>query len=168
MTDYRIQHQAPGSEGAPLYDLTGNGVYPSDVYDRPDFYLAGHRSDWEAVAKIRASREKPDRRVWIYRAVPKGVLVISPGDWVAITKDYARDHGKARDPADDMPVIAARVMASQIFTIGDIQEWGYEGPPLKGRVVFRPRKPLTPEQKEARNLAARSKRRWEKIRKWRS
>jgi hypothetical protein len=104
----------------------------------------------------------------MYRSVPRGVLTFNPGDWVAITKAYARDHGRhGSDPGLDMPVIAARVSASRLFTSGDsYQEWGYDGPPLEGRVVFRPRKPPTPERREAANLARRSQRRAAKRRAW--
>jgi hypothetical protein len=164
---YRIQHQAPGKEGAPLYDVTANEVYPKDFYARSFEYHPGHRSDGDAVDKIFDSRDKPDRKVWIYRAVPKGVLTIYPGDWVAITKAYAVDHGKG----SDMNVIVARVLASEIFTEGDsFQEWGYVGPEIPGRVVHRPRKPLTEEQKverlQQRHAQARAERARERAKGW--
>lgn len=168
--DYRMSHQAPDAEsGSPLFDVTLNGTYPKDFYDRPDWYLTGHESDWEAVGVINASRNKPDRRLWIYRAVPKGVLTINTGDWVTTTKSYARDHGKhGSDSSQDMPVIAARVYARDLFTSGDsLQEWGYMGPALKGTVVFRPRKKPTEEQAEARRASRRSASSRARIAKWR-
>ena len=128
--DYQMDHRPADAEsGAPLSDVTANGIYPADFYDRPDWYPAGHDSDWEAVGKILHYRGKPDARVRIYRAVPKGVREIRPGDWVAITKSYARDHGKhGSDPSQDMLVLAARVLAKDIVTSGDsYQEWGYVG-----------------------------------------
>jgi hypothetical protein len=34
---YHMQHRAPGrEEGAPLHDVTANGVYPSDFRRAPD------------------------------------------------------------------------------------------------------------------------------------
>lgn len=167
--DYRMQHRAPDRDsGAPLFDLTGNGIYPSDFYDRPDWYPAGHDSDGDALGIIYRVRGRPEARLWMYRAVPRGILTFNPGDWVAITKAYARDHGRhGSDPGLDMPVIAARVSAARLFTAGDsYQEWGYDGPPLEGHVVFRPRKPLTPEQRDARNAARRSAQRAAKRRAW--
>lgn len=139
--DYRMEHKAPDTRDAPLHDLTANKVYPADVYTRPDWYLAGHSSDWEAWSKIARTHNKPERRVWMYRAVPRGVRVINPGDWVAITKAYACDHSRADDPANDMAVIAARTEANKLFTDGNsFQEWGYTGPMIKGQVVVRPRR----------------------------
>jgi len=144
MIDYRMQHRPPdASTGAPLHDVTGNDVYPADFYERPDWYLAHHKSDWEAIGKISFARGKPEHRIWIYRSVPRGVRLIHPGDWVAITKSYARDEGRhPTDSSEDMEVLTARVRAKDIHTAGDsFQEWGYNGPEvLKGTIVFRPRK----------------------------
>lgn len=40
--DYRGQHQAPDKEGgAPLHDVSSNGIYPKDYYDNPHWYGAG-------------------------------------------------------------------------------------------------------------------------------
>jgi hypothetical protein len=140
--DYRVPHRPPdASSGAPLHDLTGNLIYPADFYDHPDWYLTGHDSDQEALSEIWRVRGRPEARVQIYRAVPRGVKIIQPGDWVAITKSYARDHGRhGSDSTEDMPVITARVQARDLYTQGDsFQEWGYNGPgPVTGQVVFRP------------------------------
>ena len=35
---YRGEHLAPDQDSAPGYDLTLNGVYPKDVYDKPSWY----------------------------------------------------------------------------------------------------------------------------------
>ena len=168
--DYRMSHQAPDAEsGSPLYDVTLNGTYPRDFYDRPSWYLSGHDSDWEAIGIIRASLNKPDRRLWIYRAVPRGVRNFNTGDWVSITKSYARDHGRhPTDTEQDMPVLAARVYAHDLYTSGDsLQEWGYVGPTKEGLVVFRPRKKPSEEQIEARNVARRSASSRARVARWR-
>jgi hypothetical protein len=149
VTDYRMQHRPAGLEGAPLHDVTANGVLPKDFYQRPHEYPAHHSSDGEAVSKIFEARGRPDRSVWIYRAVPRGVRIIAPGDWVAITKSYARDEGRhPSKPSEDMEVITAKVRAKDIHTSGDsIQEWGYNGSAgVKGTVVFRPRREKTYEE----------------------
>jgi len=161
---YRIAHGAPGLEGAPLWDLTQNGVYPADVYSRPDWYLHGHESDWDAWHRIRSSRNKPEKRWPIFRAVPKGVRVINPGDWIAITREYAKDHARANRPEDDMVVIEARAPASSLFTSGDsLQEWGYTGPALAARVVVRGRRVLSEEQKKKKSSRAAKARRLDRL-----
>ena len=160
MTDYRMQHRPAGLEGAPLHDLTANEVFPKGFYQRPDLYPAYHSSDGEAVSKIFESRGRPDRLVWIYRAVPRGVRIIAPGDWVSITKSYARDEGRhPSKPSEDMEVLAAKVRAKDIHTSGDsIQEWGYNGSAgVKGTVVFRPRAVKEKTYEELVVAAARKK-----------
>jgi hypothetical protein len=71
--DYRGVHRAPGREGAPLHDLTANGVYPDDVYapSGPRIYGLGSFEDAGAWSIVAASRGKPSRKVRVYRAVPK-------------------------------------------------------------------------------------------------
>lgn len=125
---YRGAHRAPGkSNGAPLHDLTRNDIYPCDVYSRPRVYAAGPEdiASWKIA---RDARCKPGKRVRIYRAVPKGIKVINPGDWVSIVVDYAVLHaidleGKGRDGE----VISMVVPARHVYTNGDsISEWGYD------------------------------------------
>ncbi len=126
-----------------MYDLTLNGVYPADVYEHPEWYFAHHESDLEAWAKIASVRGRPNARVVIYRAVPRGVRTFYPGDWVTITRRYAMDHGWAVgqfDESENMPVIAKRVPASVIYTDGNsMLEWGYVGPEVDGWFSYRPR-----------------------------
>jgi len=50
---------------------------------------------------------------------------INPGDWVTITKQYAKDHGESA-LRGEYTLLSAKVKASDIFTNGDsIHEWGY-------------------------------------------
>ncbi len=130
--DYQGSHQAPGREGARADDLTMNGVYPADVYERPDWYESG--DGLAEMHKIIRLRGQPDARVWIFRAVPRSVAgplegrsrrLISPGDWVTTSKQYAKDHGDSA--LEGKYVIAAlRVRARDIYTEGNsIFEWGY-------------------------------------------
>lgn len=159
---YHMRHRAPGPEGAPAYDLTKNQVYPKDVYQTLWEYRTYHRSDADANAVLYRVRGRPEARLTICRAVPKGVKTINPGDWVSIAKAYAIDHGKdGHDRAKDMPVICARTEARNIHTDGNsLLEWGYNGSaPLHATVAYRPRAPATAEQKVARRAAANNKRR---------
>lgn len=126
--DYMMDHRPPGPEdGAPLDDLTGGGnIYPDDVYSANGqrYYGTGHSSDAEAFRKAKSYRGEPDAPITIYRAVPtEAGGEINRGDWVAITKSYAEDHGEG---LGDYKIITKQVKARDIFTNGDsIQEWGY-------------------------------------------
>lgn len=142
--EYGMQHRPPGAEeGAPLYDLTGNGVYPADVYDHPEWYASGHPLDMDAWALAARKRGRPESPVWIYRAAPCEVKTINSGDWVTTVFRYAREHGKHdSDPSQDLCVGVAKTWARCIHTDGNsLFEWGYNCPePLRMTRRFRPRK----------------------------
>lgn len=131
--DYHGWHGAPDPDtGSPLWDL--RGVYPEDVYSSLGlrYYGTGHEADAEAFALVRAARGRRDKRIRIYRAIPKSLprgTKINPGDWVAITRAYARDHG--RSLPGGYKVLSMAVPARDLFTNGDsIQEWGYHPQPF--------------------------------------
>ncbi|AUR85775.1 hypothetical protein NVP1081O_040 [Vibrio phage 1.081.O._10N.286.52.C2] len=74
-SDYMGSHRAPGPpHAARLDDLTkGDFSYPDDIYgpDATRYYATGSsRADSESMAVIRASRDSPNSKVVIYRAVP--------------------------------------------------------------------------------------------------
>lgn len=82
LLEYKGEHQAPTKEdSASLDDLTGNGVYPDDVYTHPQYYTH-EDTDKECFSIALACRGKPNKMVRIYRAVPLG-------DKKAIEKDIA-------------------------------------------------------------------------------
>jgi len=132
---YRMQHQAPGEDAAPLHDLTANGVFPKDIHTSPQFYFHDSENDPKGYQVAKRVQGKPEATVTAYRAVPKGVQHINPGDWVAVHPDYARQHAMLDDdPKHDMPVISAEVPAKHLTTDGNsLSEWGYNGPKVKGR-----------------------------------
>ena len=142
--EYGTAHRPPGPEdGAPLYDLTKNGVYPEDAYTHPNYYTTGHPLDMVAWGLAAQKRGRPESPVWIYRAAPCDVRMINSGDWVTTVRRYAREHGKHdSDPARDMCVGVAKTRARCIHTDGNsLFEWGYNCPePLRMKRVFRPRK----------------------------
>jgi len=127
--DYKINHRPPGPEhGAPLHDLTQ--VYPDDVYTHPHYYH-GQRpasaSDREATNAFMAARGKPDQMVKIYRAVPKHVTEINPGDWITTSPSYARVH--AGNKTEGFHVLEAVARAGDLHTDGNsLAEFGYNGP----------------------------------------
>lgn len=135
MSDHRLAHR-PFEDGDELWNLSGNGTFPEDVYEHPEWYSFG---EWTArcASVIRTVRGRPDAQVLIYRAAPAGVTRFDTGDWVTTNLGYARQHAaRTDDPAEDWPVLVASVRADQVRSGGsDIVEWGYFGPPIEGRVV---------------------------------
>jgi hypothetical protein len=130
MTDYRGAHRAPGRRnGAPMFDLTANGVYPCDVYTHPRYYLdpssPWDRESWRAVERVRCA---PAALVTIYRAVPSGAAVINPGDWVTPSRSYAKQHAiDLLGPGADGVVLSIRTSAATLFTNGNsINAWGFD------------------------------------------
>jgi hypothetical protein len=58
----------------------------------------------------------------------KQKITINPGDWVAITKQYAIDHGRSH-LNNQYKILTKTVYARDLFTDGDIHEWGYDPQP---------------------------------------
>src|SRR5882724_268906 len=137
---YHGHHRpADPDHGAPLHDLTGNGIYPADIYTHPHYYESEHHP--ETLNAIHAARGRPNKSVKIYRALPDKSQGINTGDWVTTSRKYAVQHSRhPHDPAQDMPVVSRTVKAQHLITSGDsLNEWGYHGPSLPGR------KPPTPK-----------------------
>jgi len=134
-TDYQMSHRPPEPEdGAPAYDLTGNGnIYPKDVYDSDGARIYGHggsnRAEDKKIHDLLVSiRNKPDAHVTIYRAVPKGVTKVNAGDWVTISEEYAKLHGESSVTArfGDYDILHTTVHANEIYTDGNsLYEWSY-------------------------------------------
>jgi hypothetical protein len=130
---YRGQHTAPGPDfGAPLHDLTGGGqMYPADVYSEKaaQYYGSGNRkADVEAFNLAKQVRGNPDAEVTMYRAVPKNadISAINAGDWVTLSKDYAKGHGESA-LRGDYKILSQKVKAKDLWTNADsIQEFGYQ------------------------------------------
>lgn len=157
---YQGQH-APPSDGPPLHDLLaphpdGGKLYPDDVYTHPHYYTFGDHAA-ESTRVIQQVRGNPDAPVTIYRSLPPlAEPMFNTGDWVAIARGYAAEHGfdrgwdewvepKVPDVFDegegwvrregDWPVMSAIVPAHTVRNGGnDLIEWGYHGPPIPGRV----------------------------------
>jgi hypothetical protein len=139
--DYRGGHTAPGPHfGAPMHDVSGNGMYPADFYGQNGLrYYADHNdpTDRDAYNKITRVKSKPNEMVWIHRAIPTSVYkeamekknprehMIRKGDWVAINKEYAKSHGESVLNGD-YKIASTRVPAKHVWTNADsIHEWGY-------------------------------------------
>jgi hypothetical protein len=129
---YAGGHQPP-QHGAPLHDLLATEHFPRNVYDELHHYthMSGQEpADRESVRAVQSHRGRPDANVTVYRAAPAHVTHINPGDWVTLSKSYAKQHAMQTDnPKEDWPVHAAQVPAHTVRNGGnDIVEWGYHGP----------------------------------------
>ncbi len=129
---YRGAHTAPGPDfGAPLYDLTGGGqMYPADVYSPKavQYYGTGYpAADKEAFALAQRVKGNPDAVVTMYRAVPKdkNIASINQGDWVTLSKSYAKTHGDSVLEGN-YKILEQKVKAKDLWTNADsIHEFGY-------------------------------------------
>lgn len=128
-SNYRGAHTAPSADyGAPGHDLTE--MYPDDIYGPNGARYYGHggldkKLDVETIKILNTFRGKPDKIITIYRAVPKNVKEINPGDWVTINKKYAQSHGKSWLDSN-FTVLSKKVPAREIYTDGNsIHEFGW-------------------------------------------
>ena len=100
------------------------GFYDMGIGELEKTYPGQTRAEYEEILR---SRGNPDSEVKIYRAVPKGVDTINPGDWVAISDDYATNHGEVHLKGD-YHIISAKVPAKYLANEGNsVSEWGYIG-----------------------------------------
>ena len=134
-TSYRGAHQVTEPElgAARLDDMTGGGeVFPDDIYSSNGLRYYGNpnnKFDRESYEIIQKARGNPDMEITIYRAVPKGVKDINPGDFVTPSKTYAKDHafsGYGPMGKDSGDVISKKVKVKDIYSPGDdLNEFGY-------------------------------------------
>lgn len=70
---YRGEHTSPDKEsGAPIHDMTK--LFPEDIYSLNASRLYGHGDypmDNQSISIIHSTKNKPNRKITIYRAVPK-------------------------------------------------------------------------------------------------
>ena len=128
--DYKGEHTAPDADCAPMWDL--RGTYPDDIYTSigVSHYGSGRKDDSEAINIIQATKGRRDKQVRVFRAIPKDAgASINKGDWVAITRSYAKEHGEDH-LNNNFKIISKVVSARDLFTDGNsIQEWGYDPQP---------------------------------------
>lgn len=124
---YRDSHLAPDADGGFNSHQLAN-VYP-DLNSR-NFareYGDGRPYDAKTVKIMREMQKNPEGEITVYRAVPAGIEAntLNYGDWVAITKDYAIEHGNSRFDGK-YKIIEQKVKGSDLYTDGNsIDEWGY-------------------------------------------
>jgi GNAT superfamily N-acetyltransferase len=127
--EYRGVHvMRKDSTSSPLHNLLQSGQVAPDFYENIHHYAYLHnKSDKESVNIIRQVKGRPEATVIIYRAVPKGVTEINPGDWVSLSKSYAIHHGLHHEDSKlDKPVISKKVKAKDVWWDGnDVNEFSY-------------------------------------------
>lgn len=131
--DWRMDHKAPNSADDTAHRIDQiDGAYGGDgsIYStRAAYYYGDGRSyDGKTVRILQSLRNKPDATVTIYRAVPTNIrdTSVRNGDWVAITKEYAQEHGE-RMFDDGFRIIENKVPARYLYGNGDsIHEYGYD------------------------------------------
>lgn len=122
------------TDGAPLFDLTFNEIYPDDVYapDRMRQYGVAPQAEASAIvmALIRNCEAEPNRQITIYRAVDRAEAASStgrilPGTWVTPIRAYAQTHGIS-NLKNDFVLQEQIAFARDIYTSGDNWiEWGF-------------------------------------------
>lgn len=123
--DYHGEHKSPDADsGAPLYNLSG--LFPDDIYSADALRLYGENYPYSGhvINKIKMLRGKPNAGVSIYRAVPKNVKTINPGDWVTLTQEYAKEHGED-NLGGKFKILHKVTSAKNLYTDGSIHEWGW-------------------------------------------
>ena len=197
-SDYRGEHSAPVPEGNNRMDNLSD-VFGDDIYQADAMRMFRHYDDFrdsQAIHVIQSAKDKPNKPIKIYRAVPdvnyelktklkplldivnyhsqwgmfpmKNQIVyglqdkysidnhsydeqqkliltdlnkqidglqnqtkkqfgINSGDWVTISRDYAKEHGESNlGGTGRYKIISKTVPAKTLYTDGnDIFEWGY-------------------------------------------
>ena len=127
--EYVGQHEAPGPDfGAPMHDVTANGMYPKDFYEKSHHYVSGAETGThESMSAVRAVKGRRHAIVTVYRAIPHGLkgAKINEGDWVTPSREYAKEHGRS-NLNSKYRVISKRVKAGHLFNdANSINEWGF-------------------------------------------
>lgn len=132
-TDYRGEHQIV-SPITTADNLEGGGSGFEWKFSAQDWEGKHYK---ESLAALKGIKDNPDAEVTIYRAVPKGVKNINEGDWVSLSKTYAKEHGMHEtDAKKDMPVISKKVKAKDIGWDGnDLNEFVYNPETKKSNEV---------------------------------
>ena len=126
--DYRSSHKAPNKNyGSPMYDLTNS--FGEEIYSPKalQYYGDGFPFDNLAIQIMQGARNKPNKLIKIYRAVPKeeNINSINNGDWVTTTLQYAKGHGQSVLD-NNYKILSMNVPANTLYTDGSsIHEWGY-------------------------------------------
>jgi hypothetical protein len=148
--DYRMQHQAPSRSdgfGSPAYNI--EEMMPN-FYEHPEWYVIGkEKYNQESIAAIKSMQNNPDAPVTVYRAVPEGIKEINQGDWVTLSRTYAKQHIES-NLNNSGKILSLDVTAKDLWFDGNsINEFGYD--PVKAKALaanllkFDPSQPRDPK-----------------------
>ena len=134
---YRLSHKAPTAKyGTPMTSITE--MFPEDIFGPNGAFYYGNGDRYEsqkAIDIIRRVQGNPDRLVKVYRAVRKDIKEgsVRNGDWVTISRDYAKEHGyrnwgKYNIIEQEVPAKFLYNDGNSIFEFGydDEKEYGYK------------------------------------------
>jgi hypothetical protein len=131
-SDWQMSHQPPLDleSGAPLSRLYQ--MYPEDVYTRPRIY-ASTPEELSVASILNRVRDKDTELVDIYRAVPRWVSDIEPGQWVTPSLGYARRHADIiRRPDNPTVILAGKAPAGNLLSEGNsLAEFGLVGDAIR-------------------------------------
>jgi hypothetical protein len=116
--------------------------------------LVGFRAPRAALKRATATRVKTEARqkgkslnqagyeskyVIIYRAVPTTVTTFESMDYVTLSRKWATEHAEHVAAVEEEPahVIRAMVQAAHVYEAYNPGEYFYDGPSVKGTVVYR-------------------------------
>lgn len=128
--EYMASHRPVTIEGGAS---TLDNLIPSfgeDIYGKNALQYFGTGSpnlDRQALSVFQQVKGNPNATVTVYRAVPKNVeqQSLNSGDWVTISRDYARQHGEST-LGGNYKLVEQQVPVSSLTTNADsILEQGY-------------------------------------------
>ena len=130
---WKMDHRAPNADDDTAHNMAEiDAAYGGDgsIYSAQAayYYGEGRSYDRNAIRVIQSARNNPEKKITVYRAVPSGLKETSlrNGDWVAIVKQYAIEHGN-RVLDGNFKIIQMTVPAKYLYGNGDsINEWGYD------------------------------------------
>jgi len=137
--------QADSESMAAIRKAKWDNARPRRAVDNSQWRERGHdfedhpaESDEDFQARL-DKRKAGEHHVTVYRAAPRGAKTLNTGDWVTLSRSYARGHSKhPDDKTQDMPVYESRVPAKHVRWPADsINEFGYFGPEAKATVRLR-------------------------------
>ncbi len=120
--DYTMSHRP--AEGPRAFDLTEqrpemDSWAPKDMYEQW-YGSRGSLADKESINALKAIKGNPEADVTIYRASPNEDL--NHGDWVTLSKDYARQHAEGQGGKVHAYTVKAKDLK---WAMDDVNEFGF-------------------------------------------
>ncbi len=122
---WKMDHRAPNADDDTAHNMAEiDAAYGGDgsIYSAQAayYYGEGRSYDRNAIRVIQSARNNPDKQITVYRAVPADLKEtrLRNGDWVAIVKQYAIEHGN-RVLDGNFKIIEMTVPAKYLYGNGD-------------------------------------------------